>query len=570
MGYVVAGFAQLLRRFAQCARHRAIAADRTFSVLYGYIYEEGEVMKGPSRSKRRFGVSMLLVGALVATSCGGDDDDATSSATAVDTSATGETGDAPSADGGVLTFGNHSSLTNLDPDLATVGNDNEWLFPAYDRLVHLTPNGDFIPGLAESWELSEDGLTLTFHLRDGVVFHDGSSFTSDVAVTNLERSINLEGSINASALSAIASVEAVDDLTVQFNLTEPAASLIGILSDKPGIMISGQALADGVDLSSEAVGAGMFTLDSYRAGDRGNFVKFQDYWDPDSVLLDELVMVELTDNAARVNALRDGQIDAARIYPDGVAAAEGDGIVVESGPTLEVWYIPFRLVEGEPWTDDRVREALTYALDKQGILDVVSGGSGTVVSQMFPPNYFAASPNTEDDARPYDPDRARELLAEAGYPDGFSLRVGDPGYPVFAQAVQASWAEVGVDLEIIPQESSELVDNWFDGSFDMFAGPWSGRPDPNVTNDFLYSADSTFMNYVGYDVPGINELLAESEAASGEERTELLWELAAEANRVAFNIPVFAPDYMLAYEDDVQGLDIYTTVKQEFRGVSVG
>lgn len=531
-------------------------------------------------------LAVILAGSLVAAACGDDDssgsDDATDDAgtevtadepaddAADTTSAPADTSDAPATgSGGTLTYGEHTTLTNLDPDLASVGNDNEWLFPTYDRLVHLTPEGDFVPGLAESWELSDDGLTLTFNLREGVVFHDGSPFTADVVVTNIERSINLEGSVNASALSAIDSVEAVDELTVQFNLVEPAASLIGILSDKPGIMISGQALADAVDLSTQAAGAGMFTLDSYQAGDRATFTRFEDYWDPDVVLLDELVLVELTDDTARLNALRDGQIDGTRIQPDGLDAAESAGFVIEQSPTLEVWYIPFRLAEGEPWTDPRVREALTHALDKQGILDVVNQGAGTVVSQMFPPEYFASSPDVPADARPFDPDRARELLEEAGYGDGFAIRIGDPGYPVFAQAIQSSWGDLGVEVEIIPQESTELIDNWFDANFDMFAGPWSGRPDPNVTNDFLYSADSTFMNYVGYDDPRINELLAESEAASGDERTELLHQLADAANEVAFNIPVFASDYILAHADTVDGLDIYTTVKLEFRGVSI-
>ena len=475
--------------------------------------------------KLRYSLFAVLTAlALLVAACGDSDDD------------DGDGGGG--AAGGSLSYGYESQLTNLDPDKATVGQDNPWLFPAYDRLVHLTPGGDFIPGLAEDWSFSDDGLTLTMNLREGVEFHDGSELTADVVVANIDRSINLEGSVNASALGAIDSVEAVDDTTVQINLVEPAASIIGILSDKPGIIISGQALDDGVDLSSEAVGAGMYTLTSYQSGDRAVFTKFEDYWDADSVLLDELTIVELIDTTARLSALRDGQVDAARIDPDGVSPAEGDGFVIERGPTLEVVYIPFRFTDDTPWSDQSVREAMTHAIDKQGILNALLQGAGTVVSQMFPPGYFAASPDVDNDARPFDVDLAKQLLADAGYPDGFEISLGTGGDTTLGEAVQASWAEAGIELEIISYgETSELIDGWFAGDFDMFLGPWSGRPDPNVTNDFLYAADSTFINYTGFDVPELNDLLDRSEAASGDERTELLQELSAKAHEVCVQHP---------------------------------
>jgi peptide/nickel transport system substrate-binding protein len=515
-------------------------------------------------------VAILVLFSLVAAGCGDDDDNGSSDDDSAQTDDGGTDDGGEPVAGGSLSYGTEGNLTNLDPDKATVGGDNVWLFPAYDRLVHLTPGGDFIPGLAEDWTFSEDGLTLTLNLREGVKFHDGSDFDADVVVTNIDRSKNLENSVNASALGAIESVEAVDATTVQINLTEPAASIVGILSDKPGIMISGQALADGVDLSSEAVGAGMFTLTSYQPGDRVVFAKFAEYWDADNVLLDDLTIVELTDSTSRLSALRDGQVDAARIDPDGADAAEGDGFVIERSPTLEVVYIPFRFGEDSPWRDQTVREAMTYAIDKQGLVDALLGGAGTVVSQMFPPGYFAASPDVANDSRPFDVDKAKQLLADAGYPDGFDIALGTGGDTTLGVAVQAQWAQVGIDLEIISYGTTgELINAWFGGEFDMFLGPWSGRPDPNVTNDFLFAADSTFINYTGYDVPRINELLTESEAASGDERTALLQELAEVTEETAFNIPLYAPDFVLAADEKVQGLDIYTTLKIEFRGVSV-
>ena len=522
-------------------------------------------MLGSTR-KRRFSQlgALVVAGSLAVAACGSDGGNEAGEAgdgsdvavvTEAETNSAGTSAEAPqTGSGGVLRFGPARPVGNLDPDISTTNQDREWLLPAYDRLVHLTTEGDFIPGLAEDWSFSDDGLTLTLNLRDGVLFHDGSSLSADVVIANLDRSANLEGSVNASALSPVESKVAVDDLTVQLNLVKPAASLIGVLSGKTGMMISGQALADEVDLSSEMVGAGMFELVSLQPGDRAVYVRFDDYWDPDSALLEGLELVEVVDESARLNALRDAA-----------------GFDILRGSTLENWAVTFRLAPDLPWTDPKVREALAYALDSQSILDVVHQGAGTLTSQVFPPTYFAYSPNIPADAWPYDLEKAKALLAEAGYPDGFDISVGAPASDIlFSEAIQASWAQIGVDLEFRPQEPSVFISNWFDGNFDMFAGPWRGRADPNVTNETLYSKDSTYINYNGYEAPLVDDLLDQSEAAVGEERTRLLHELAEAVHAVTFSIPLYSTDYIMASAENVKGVEIYTTFGGEwFRGVSI-
>ncbi len=534
--------------------------------------------------------AILSLFALVAASCGNDDAADSSAETKQTAQSNNAAGDQESTNangseaspsnnastdaaaprvGGTLTFGSARPSTNLDPDLTTGAWDNEWLFPVYDRLIHLSADGDFIPGLAESWSLSDDILTLS--LRSDVVFHDGSPFNADVVVANLNRSLTLEGSTSTSTLGAVQSVEAVDETTVNLLLTEPAASLIGTLSDRPGIMISGKALADGVDLSAEAVGAGMYTLESFQPGDRATYKRFADYWDPQAALLDELIIVELPDPTARLGALRDGQIDAAQIDPADISTVESEGLIVKSKPTLEILHLSFNLVEGTPWTNPLVRQAMAYAVDKKGILNAIYGGSGTVVSQMFPPGYFAYNPDIPADSRPYNIVRAQELMAESGV-EPFTIRVGQVANTqstAVPLAVQASWAELGINLELAPQVASEYLSNWFAREFDVIYGFWSGRPDPNNTNDLIFSADSSFINSAGYDVPEINELLTASEAVTGTERTAVLHALNEAVDEVQFNIPILARDYVLAMNPRVQGLEPWLSVKLEFRGTSV-
>ena len=244
-------------------------------------------------------VRVLVVGALAVAACGGDDDDAVTEETggADDepaatarrrrrdggTDATADTSDASSARRGhrrrrapdatafpqpegepdteaSFIYGYPITVSRLDPHRASISQDATTLFPVYDRLVHLSPTGDLIPGLAESWEFSEDGLTLTLHVRPDVTFHDGAALDAEAVKANLDRGKSIEGSSVATDLAAMESVTVVDPMTVAVQLSTPNVAIIGSFADRAGILVSPQAIADGVDLDANMVGAGPYKM----------------------------------------------------------------------------------------------------------------------------------------------------------------------------------------------------------------------------------------------------------------------------------------------------------------------
>lgn len=510
------------------------------------------------RRRRRSSLALALVLALVAAACGGSDDGGTSSGN-------GDGGDRS----GVFRWGADLALTRWDPHKATLGQDGIWLFTVYDRLVHLDPAGDPVPGLAESWDFDEDGTVLTMQLRSEVTFHDGAPFDAEAVRANIERAKTLEDSSIAGDLATVESVEVVDDTTVELRLNQPDAGLPLRLSDRAGAMVSPAAFES--DLDSQPVGAGMFRLTDYVEGDRAVLAAYDQYWDPDAVAVEGMELYAITDPVTRFSALSDGQLDATVLAAGDASAAEGQGFTVTPFDSLEVWYLGFNSSKGELGSLE-ARQAIMRGIDRQAIIDAVWFGFGTPAVQMFPDGYFATDPDTTDEDWGYDPDAARDLLAEAGVPDGFSMEVIVPGPgPVpTAEAVAGQLGDIGVDLslrQVDATQASAIFNTNQEG--DAIIGPWSGRPDPTQVSGTLYIAEG-FFNVSGESTPDLERLHTEGLAIQDpDDRAEVLQELSAEMTRSSFNIPLFFVTKPLASAEGVDGLDPYIG-RMEFRGVTVG
>ena len=217
--------------------------------------------------------------------------------------------------------------SRFDAHRATSSFDNTSLFLTYDRLVHNSPEASAVPGLATAWEFNPDGTALTFTLREGVTFHDGTPFDAEAVKANIERGQTVEGSAVASDLAVITSVEVVDPLTVTLNLGGDGAQLPLVLSDRPGMMISPAAF-DKPDLDQSPVGAGMFTVSEYRANDRIIYNRYDGYWDPDAVRCATFDYSISGDPITRLNAIRSGQVDGTFVDPAQEADAESAGLVI--------------------------------------------------------------------------------------------------------------------------------------------------------------------------------------------------------------------------------------------------
>lgn len=349
----------------------------------------------------------------------------------------------------LLTLGQFFEPTSFDPALAQEGNAFPYYQAVYDALIKRAPDGTLEPFLATEWTYNEDLTELTLTLRDDVTFTDGATFDAAAAKTNIEHFQTANGpQVNQAA--SIESIEAPDATTLVLELTEPDPALEISLSSALGLMASPATLGTD-ELASSPVGSGPYVLGNALVGSEYTFTRNADYWG-DALPYDSIKFLVLTDETARINALRSGQINAGIFTnPTSAAELESAGLNVLS-QTLDWSGFVYFDRDGSlnpAFADERVREAITVAIDKEAILETISAGRGELTDQIFPTTSqgYLEEWDTNDQFA-YDPDRSRELLAEAGYADGFTLNM--PISPVFPPAlyttIEQNLADVGITM----------------------------------------------------------------------------------------------------------------------------
>ncbi|WP_433676939.1 ABC transporter substrate-binding protein [Microbacterium gorillae] len=347
-----------------------------------------------------------------------------------------------------LKLGLANAPQSFDPaQMGDAGNMLQYAQAVYDSLLYKAPDGTIEPWLASDWSYNEDNTELTLTLRDDVTFANGEEFTPEVAVANLEH-FKAGGGPQGSMLAELESVAVAGDDSIVLKLSAPNPSLVSYLTTVAGLQVSPEGLAD-PELATTPSGSGPYTYDaaSSTSGSVYTFEKRDDYWNEATVNFDKVEVRVFTDPAAIANAFASGQIDAAPASVDTLSQFENAGAKID---TVEGDWSGFMIFDrtgqlSEPLGELKVRQALNYAIDRDQVLATVVHGYGTVTTQIFSPEdpgYVAEL----DAAYNYDPARAKELLAEAGYPDGFDVTM-----IVFAQtpadtlAVYAQQlAEVGI------------------------------------------------------------------------------------------------------------------------------
>ncbi len=324
-------------------------------------------------------------------------------------------------------------------------------------LIYLDVDGTLQPSLAVDWEASEDGRVWTLHLREGVTFHDGTPFNAEAVKMNLDRFLDpASGAPFRFLIARVTEVEVAGEYTVKLYTDEPFAPMLAHLSHSFIAMVSPEqlrALEPG-DAITHPIGTGPFKLERWNRGEQVILTANEDYWG-DRPYLDEVVFKFVPEDSARVVMLETGEADAImRVPPLDVPRLDAHADVeVVHATSVRVIYIGFNNLR-EPFTDVRVRQALNYAIDKQEIVDVILGGAGEpstapIVPAVF--GYYEAGPYE------YNPEKAQELLAEAGYPDGFSATLYHPTGrymmdATIAETVQSYLMDIGIDAELITME----------------------------------------------------------------------------------------------------------------------
>ena len=354
--------------------------------------------------------------------------------------------------------------TGLDPTAGTAAAIDRVVYSnIYEGLVKVNDMGQFIPGLAEKWDVSPGGKIYTFHLRKGVKFHNGEPFNAQVAKWNLERAMAADTkNIHPEYFRVIGKIETPDDHTLITYLKEVDALFIAHLAEGDGVMLPMKGYEKA---NSEPVGTGPFKFVKWVRGDRVEMERFGGYWNPGLPYLDKVTIKFIGDPSAQVAALKAGDIDVIgnMLAPELVKDLEKDNRfkVISGSTTGEV--IMSTNNKAAPFDNRKVRQAVAYAIDRQAVIDLAMFGYGTPIGSHWPPT----TPYYKDLTRRfgYNPEKAKALLAEAGYPNGFEATIKLPAPYAYSkragEVIADMLTQVGIKLKI------EIVDwgVWIDRIF---------------------------------------------------------------------------------------------------------
>jgi ABC-type transport system substrate-binding protein len=352
-----------------------------------------------------------------------------------------------------LVIARGTDALTLDVHRATDSPTATVLSHVFEPLLELTAEGEVVPRLATAWQVSPDGLTYTFTIRQGVTFHDGTPLTAEIVRGSLMR---LWEPANAFAyrflINAVTSMEAPDDTTFVMRLGQPFAPLLFHLTHIFTAIMNPAAIeAAGEDVVSRPVGTGPFRLGSWDRNNVLEVVRFDGYWG-DRPALDAIQFRVVPEGTTRLALVESGEAHIATdVPPQDIARMDAHPqISVVTQPVVRTVYVYFNMLK-EPFNDVRVRRAINYAVNKEEIVEFVMGNTARVSDSALPPRIFGYAP--VENPYEYNPEMARQLLAEAGYPNGFSTTLFSPTsrYPQdiqTAEAIQSMLADVGITAEI--------------------------------------------------------------------------------------------------------------------------
>jgi ABC-type transport system substrate-binding protein len=361
-----------------------------------------------------------------------------------------------------ITIAQGTDAVTLDPHDVTDSPTATVISHVYETLFDLTPEGEIVPHLATGAELSSDGLTWTVTLRDDVVFHDGTPMTADIVKGSMDRFLDPANAFTFRFLiSRVTSIEVLDDYTLTFTLSAPFAPFLAHLTHNTVAIVLPSAVEEyGEAFNENPVGTGPFSFVSWDRGSRIDLERFDGYWG-EQAGVERLVFLAVPENTTRMALVESGEADVAvRVPPQDISRLNANpNITVENVSSLRTIYIYFNHTL-EPFTDRRVRQAINYAVNKDEIAEFIFGGAVRPSDAAIAPNIFGYAPVGPYE---YDPERARALLAEAGFPNGFSTTLYSPTGRYLqdiqtTEAIQSQLAEVGIDASIETLEWSSYLE----------------------------------------------------------------------------------------------------------------
>jgi peptide/nickel transport system substrate-binding protein len=498
------------------------------------------------------------------------------------------------ASGGVIVVGLQAEPVTLDAQQMSDYNSTRAGRNIFDALLHFKDESTEVePALAESWTISDDGLIYTFKLRQGVKFHDGTDFNADAVVFSYERQIDPNHPFHDTGEFAYADftfgmvdkIEKVDDFTVRITLKEPFAPFLANMAMHSATIVSPAAVEKyGRDFSKNPVGTGPFKFTSWTPGVEIVLEKNADYWGG-APKVDKVIYRPIIDDQARMNELEAGGVDfIVNIPPDDLARLKADErftTVEQAG--MHTWYIVFNC-QMPPFDNVKVRQAANYAVDRSAIVDGILQKSGTLATGPLPPVLWSYTKDVT--SYEFNTEKARQLLSEAGYPNGLSVKFWVPSsgsgmqQPVaMGQAIQADLKKAGIDATIETFEWGTYLDKTIveDASTlpEMFEMSWIGdNGDPDNFLYILLSGDqypSNGFNLGHCQDTKVDEILRQARTTLDQaKRTELYIQAQKMLVDDAFWLPVDHETQIVIMKKNITGFKLHPTGDFRFKDVSVG
>lgn len=531
-------------------------------------------------------ISLMLAAALTAglalTGCGGSKtSDTTDNTAGAESESTAETKGVDVDTTGYLIAALNADIQTAD--VQKTSKDYEVPFNIFDRLVDVEVDADgnskIVPSLAESWDISDDGLEYTFHLRQGVKFHNGNDFTAEDVAYTFHRMLTVEGGVNtefidqikgadellAGETDTLEGVEVVDDYTIKVTLKEPFAGFLASISS-PGVSIydseATEAAGDqfGMD-PAVTVGTGPFEFASWSFNNQLVLTRNEDYWKGASGLPGVVIKI-IPDTETQSMMFESGELDIldldyAADSVDRFTETYPDQIV--QGPRVGIVYFTMNFNK-EPFQDVRVRKAVQMSIDRQAILDALYGGRGQVEQGIFPHGLIGFNPDQEEIK--YDPEAAKTLLAEAGYADGFDMEIAADSsasdtMTMALEIVSDQLAEVGIRAEIKNYDESTWLETRKSGELGSFMSTWSA--DYNDPDNFIYTffgnEEKTRIRSINYPDTEVMERVAKARTIVNED--ERLAEYKALEEKLIHEdaawVPMFSRLHLFAVSKRVHG-----------------
>lgn len=471
--------------------------------------------------KNRVGIFILFaILSLLVAGCNDDSEN-----TLADESSSGN-----NTNGGTLIYGRGTDTVTLDPHNIVDAESSRISKNIHETLIdYAKESTEIVPKLATEWTTSEDGKVWTFQLRENVKFHDGTDFNADAVVYNFQRMLDENhpqhhgdfSIFNRTIKNILKEVKAVDTHIVEFTLTDPNSTFLPNLGITTFGMISPTALNQyGEKITEHPTGTGPFTFDSWQENDSLTLLKNEDYWNAELPKLDKVIFKVIPDNSARLTALKNNEIDLMEgLNQTDLPAIESDNqLQLFKRPSANLGYLTMNL-EKPPFDNVKVRQAISHAIDKQGIIDAFYGPVASTAKNMMPPVIWGYNDDIED--YEFDLEKAKNLLAEAGYPNGFETeiwvmstdRVYLPQPQKVAEAIKANLEKIDINVKIVTFEWATYLSKILKSEHAFAAiGRISENGDPdNFLNTMLYSQSNS--NLSRYKNEKVDELLKKAQSS---------------------------------------------------------